>query len=44
MDRFHSFLDPRLKLDFILNLAPGSEKDMPYVKNLPDCEFSSVAF
>ena len=41
MDRFQSFLDSRLKLDVILNSATGSEKDRPYVKNLPECEFSS---
>ena len=41
MDRFQSFLDSRLKLDVILNSATGSEKDMFYVKNLPECEFSS---
>ena len=44
MDRFQCFLDSRLKLDVILNSATGSDKDMPYVNNLPECDYSSGEF
>jgi len=41
MNRFQTFLDSRLKLDAILNTSIGGDKDVPYAKNLPDCDFSS---
>ena len=41
MDRFQIFLDSRLKLDAILNTSICGDKDVPYAKNLPDCDFSS---
>ena len=41
MNRFQTFLDSRLKLNAILNTSIGGDKDVPYAKNLPDCDFSS---
>ena len=40
MDRFQSFLESRLNLDTILNDSTGSDKDVQYVRNQPDCDFS----
>ena len=43
MDCFQIFLDSRLKLDAILNTSTGGDRDVPYAKNLPDCDFFSEA-
>ena len=41
IDCFQIFLDSHVKLDTILNTSIGGDKDVPYAKNLPNCDFPS---